>query len=58
MPDIPKTPVTDLNESMHKVVKASHAVKAGIATHTQKHVARQHAQRARVEAERKLITEQ
>lgn len=54
MPDIPKMPATDLNDSMHKVIKASHAVRAGIATHVQKHVARQHEQRAQAEAERKL----
>lgn len=58
MPDIPKTAATDLNDSMHKVVKASQAVRAHIATHVQKHVARQHAQRARIEAERKLTQEQ
>lgn len=57
MPDIPKQAATDLNARMRKVLKASHAVREGIATHAEKHTAIKHRRRAELEASRKL-TEQ
>lgn len=54
MSDIPKTPGVDLNRKMQNVLKASRAVRAGIATHTQKEAVRKREAHARLEAERKV----
>lgn len=54
MPDLPITPTVSLNAELSKVLKASTAVREGIATHAQKHAAARSAQHEALEADRKL----
>lgn len=54
MSDIPKYPVVQLDDSMRRLLKASQAVKEGIATHAEKHIAARHEAHAKLETERRL----
>lgn len=55
MPDIPKVPVTQLNSTLRALLKTSRDVRAGIATHAEKHAAARRAQHAELENNRKLL---
>jgi len=54
VPDIPATPASALHDTLRNVLKASEAVKQGIATHAEKHAAMRHEQHAKLEADKKL----
>lgn len=57
MPDIPKLPDVALKEALRNTLKASQAVREGVATHAEKHVAARHERHAKLEADRKLTQE-
>jgi hypothetical protein len=54
MPDIPSMPDAELQDALRNTLKASEAVKQGIATHAEKHATAKRAQHAKLEADRKL----
>lgn len=54
MTNIPQIGKTGLPDIARELITASEAVREGIATHAEKHVARIHNERARLEETRKL----
>lgn len=57
MPDVPKVPAAKLQDTMRATLKASAAVREGIATHAEKHAHVKRERHAQLEADRKLRQE-
>lgn len=54
MPDIPKTPTSELDVTLSNLMSAAQKVREGIATHIQKHEAERNKARSAAAAARKL----